>query len=301
MNTRVSEVIEFHRYCCWNDSIVMQLKAYADVRGLNVEQREWLVLFYGLSYCVPTAIVCLEHLPEILRNPEAFWRKYKDRLIFQSDRRWVKFNDRFAPSFVDFVKKGILRQLRGSGAVDLERALGLIQSVSYFARFAAFLTLEAYCFMFQRPTINDSLDWKHGDTATSGMLNVLCLDNEANEFDRTGVLTQSVKMLDHALQYIQSKIPPQDGRSVLFVETNLCAYRKLFKGTRYVGYYVDRVQGELELMLRNFPEHRAELNALFDARAAAMPVHTLGELNGWHGIRKHLCKHYIQTGRWLVG
>lgn len=300
MNTRVDEFVEMHRHCCWNDSIVMQLKAYADIRGFNTEQREMLVLFYGLSYCVPTAIVCLEHLTEIFERPDVFWTKYKDRLIFQSDRRWVKFNNRFVPSFVDFVKKGIFRQLRGKGALDLERALGLVQNASYFARFAAFLTLEAYCFMFQRPTFNDSIDWKHGDTATSGILNALGLDNEADEFDRTGTLRRDTQTLDNALRFIQSKIPPQDGRSALFVETNLCAYRKLFKGTRYVGYYVDRVQGELEKTLLNFPEHSDALNMLYDARAAALPLKVLGELNGWHGIRKNLCRHYIETGDWRV-
>ena len=300
MSTRVDEFIAMHRFCCWNDSIVMQLKAYADIRGFNSEQREWLVLFYGLSYCVPTSIVCFEHLPEILENPEGFWGRYKSRLIFQSDRRWVKFNDRFAPSFVDFVKKGVFKQLRGCGAIDLGRALGLVQGVSYFARFAAFLTLEAYCFMFQRPTVNDYIDWKHGDTATSGLLNALGLDREADEFDESGVLRRPAHTLDNALRYIQSKIPPRDGRSALFVETNLCAYRKLFKGPRYVGYYVDRVQNELERTIKEFPEHSKALNMLYDASAAVLPLRVLGELNGWHGVRKELCSYYLKTGEWYV-
>ena len=278
----------------------MQLKAYADVRNLGTDLREWLVLFYGLSYSVPTSIVCLEHLEELLNDPEAFWEKFKPRLIFQSDRRWVKFNNRFVPSFKDFVRKGIFRQLRGRESLDLENALGVIQGVSYFARFAAFLTLEAYCFMFQRQTFNDSLDWRHGDTATSGMLNVLGLDSEANEFDKTGILKRPVSLLDKYLGYIQEQIPLRDGRSVLFVETNLCAYRKLFKGTRYAGYYVDRVQDELERTLAAFQEHSAALNTLYDARAASLPVSSLGELNGWHGIQKPLCKHYLRTGEWRV-
>lgn len=300
MNTRLDEFIEFHRYCCWNDSIVIQLKAYADLCGLSQTQREWLVFFYSMTYSIPSAIICLKHFEEIKSNPELFWSRFKSKLIFQSDRRWVKFNNQFVGSFLDFAQKGVFKALRGNDAIDLDKALAMVQKVSYFARFSAFLFLEAYCFMFQRQTFNDGIDWKHGDTATSGMMNVLRFDSEANEFDKTGRLLVSEPVLSAAVKYIQGRIPENDCKSTLFIETTLCAFRKHFKGTRYVGYYVDRVQGELEETIKTLPEHLDELVKLYDARAAVLPIRQLGEFNGWHGIRKKLCKHYILTGDWHV-
>ena len=130
MSTRVKEFVEFHSYCCWNDSIVAQLKTYADLRNLSAEQREWLVLFYGLSYSIPSAIVCFENLQQIKTAPQQFWNENKTRLIFQSDRRWVKFNNQFVKSVIDFKQKRIFaprdpfgsckaRQVEQKGAVLL--------------------------------------------------------------------------------------------------------------------------------------------------------------------------------------
>lgn len=299
MSSRVAEFVEFHRFCCWNDSIVIQLKSYADIKGLSVEQREYLVLFYALSYSVPTAIVCLDNLDRIKRDPEGFWSENKDKLIFQSDRRWVKFNNMFARSFKDFEQKCVFRQLRGKEKLDLEKSIGIVQKVCYFARFAAFLFLEAYCFMFGVKTFNDGIDWLKGDTATSGMLNVLGFDRFADEFDEKSILYVPPEKLSEALKTIQKMIPEQDCRSAIYVETTLCAFRKHFKGTRYAGYYVDRVLGELWQMKKFFPAFR-DLDLLLDARAAVIPVRMLGEYNGWSGIRKKLCKHYIATGDWHV-
>lgn len=301
MSTRVVEFVEFHKFCCWNDSIVVQLKSYADLKRLTLEQREYLVLFYSLSYSIPTAIVCLANLEQIKRDPEAFWSEHKENLIFQSDRRWVKFNNMFAPAFLDFEKKGILKQLRGMDMLDAGKSIELIQKVCYFARFGAFLFLEAYCFMFEKKTFNDSIDWLNGDTATSGMLNVLGLDGCAEMFDDKNKLLVKKELLDYGMQKIQSMISPNDFcRSIIFIETTLCAYRKHFKGTRYVGYYVDRVLQELIRMQKSFPDFRGDFDLLYTARAAAIPLRMLGEINGWQGIRKKLCKHYIQTGDWRV-
>lgn len=300
MSTRLDEFVEFHKYCCWNDSIVVQLKAYADICGLSTEQREWLVFFYSLSYSIPTAVICLENFDKINADPDEFWYKFKPGLVFQSDRRWVKFNNQFAKSFNDFKRKRIFEQLRGNGAIDVGKSIALIQSVSYYARFAAFLFLEAYCFMFQRTTINDCMDWKKGDTATSGMLNALGLDNHANEFDRSGRLFVSEQVLDSALAHVQARTTTGLEKSVLFIETTLCAYRKHFKGTRYVGYYVDRVQQEVELTKKAFPMYAGILNRIYDARISVLNPGLLGECNGWHGVRKKLLKHYLKTGDWRV-
>ena len=126
------------------------------------------------------------------------------------------------------------------------------------------------------------------------------LDDHADYFDKTGKLVVPAKTLDSVLSYIQSSTPDAIGKSALFVETTLCAYRKHFKGTRYVGYYVDRVLQELVETIKNFPQHKNALNVLYDARAAVIPTRHLGELCGWRGVRKKLCKHYIETGDWHV-
>lgn len=299
MNTRLDDFVNFHNYCCWNDSIVIQLKAYADLKGYDQKQREAFVLFYAITYCIPSSIVCMNNFDEIQNNTEAFWDKHWKRLRFTSDRRWVKIDNKFCECYRDVTKKRILEQLRQEKTIDLIKYMGLIQKCYFFGRFSAFLFLEAYCFMFQKRTTGDYLDWKNGDTCTSGMMNVLGFDKEADLFDEKEVLLVPEKTLTEALHKVLDKTPDGVSKSVLFIETNLCAYRKLFKQTRYVGYYVDRVQEEIEKMSKEYPEYQKDFNDLYVARSVVLPIKHLGELNGWKGIRKQKCSQYIRTGKWL--
>ena len=71
------------------------------------------------------------------------------------------------------------------------------------------------------------------------------------------------------------------------LETSLCAYYKLFRATRYVGYYIDRQMLEIEKMEKLAPDG-ADWNLLWKFRREHFHTSALGEVQGWHGIRKNL-------------
>ena len=80
------------------------------------------------------------------------------------------------------------------------------------------------------------------------------------------------------------------------LETSLCAYRKFYKGTRYNGYYLDRMLEELVYFKRNYPEYDKITDELYDIRSKCFQHDYLGEYHGWFGVRKELKKLYKEYG-----
>lgn len=97
-------------------------------------------------------------------------------MLFQSDRKYLKMNDRFISSYFDFKNKDIFGILRYKENINFEETIKLIESCYSFGRFSAFLFLETYGEIFECEFSNNKLDWNNGQTVTSGILNVLGKD-----------------------------------------------------------------------------------------------------------------------------
>ena len=98
------------------------------------------------------------------------------------------------------------------------------------------------------------------------------------------------------LDALVEKLEQDCGANFTDIESTICAYSKLFKGTRYLGYYIDRFQEELIQALKNdYPEK--DMYTLFGLRARVTPNAYLGEFMGWAGIRKERNKLWLKEGR----
>ncbi len=302
MPTRLNDYRDFHICFYRYDNLAAQMKAYADVMDYGNRERRELVALYSLCYCLPSSIVMMERRKELEKDAEGFYRRNKDKLIFQSDRKYLKLRDAFPKAYRELFASDVFDWLDSQGGlVDVERAVRRISQMYQFGRFGSFLLLEAYMAMFGADSCNDDIDWTKGDTVTSGMLHVLGLDKEAELWDKEEILRVPVETLDKTLSKLQKSIPKADGNSASYMETSLCAYRKLFKGSRYLGYYTDRLLGELVQTMKVYPEHNDALLKVYDARAISVPPEYLGEVCGWRGVRKEKCKEYQRTGKWRQG
>ena len=292
---RIQDFVSFHEESCLADSIVEPMRVYLSISGNNNEEaKKQAVLLYSLTYSVPTTVVLLNKLSEMKKDINEFWKKYKSKLLFQSDRKYIKICNRFAKSYEDFWNNNIYEKL--SETEDFDKAIKIIENCYGFGRFSAFLFMETYGAVFGKKYTNNKLDWKNGATVTSGMFNVLGLDKKADEWDREHILFCNPESLDKIADAILKVV--SRGKELAVLETNLCAYRKLFKGSRYLGYYSDRVLEEIYYTIEKFPECSKELNLLFKARAMVIPEKYLGEKQGWKGIRKDMKKYYINNGVW---
>lgn len=290
---RLSEFCRYHiEGDC--DCDVVLLRQYAKDNHLNTEQIWKLCYFFAITYNVPSAIVLFENRHKDLVN-------LRDTIIFQSDRKWVKFEDRFErlidfyrrrmPTFEEFFKRN-----NKNGKLSLNSAFyDICKHWYYFKRFSTFLFLDTLISITQIKVEQDlKLTWQLGVTVTSGMLNLLGLDKQADKFDSSGLLAVETSILDTALRELQIEIIKRGGDPTISnVEGTLCGYRKHFKQSRYNGYYLDRMLEEIQKIKLNHPD---VANKVLKLRSQCYPPAVLGECGGWKGIRKNLKKHYFITG-----
>lgn len=270
------------------------MRPYAKSRNLDLESCLWLAVLYGLSYSCTTTMRFLEEFPTISNvKPKAlklFWSAKKDSLWFNPDKKYLKNNDQVIPAI-----KSIYKISHGNLTEYLEPLLAdgfdatykeIIKNWRFFGPHGAYLFFDALYGM-QPAYYSDPehLDWKNcGQTVVEGMAHLLGDDEaiQTKQYD----LNRYNKMLD--------KLAARFGKPKIVLESNLCFFRKLFKGSRYLGYYADR----------NLMECHATADILqkdygidvWDLRKKTTQDDLRGEIHGWDAIRKDRLKLFLQTG-----
>lgn len=280
------------------------LREIAERRNMTPQERYELAYFYAVTYCIMSALTMMDEKEQIYRDPEGYAESHLKTLIFQSDRRYTRVNGNFAKMLRQFTddlrdEKAFREAVCSKDGVVLQKALNEISRWFFFGRFGAYLFIETYCRVTGLPLKGEyRFDWKEGDTATSGLLNVFGFDRTAADFDRTGKLPEAALVkLDIMLSKLIYEISKKGGSTNLTeIETSLCAYRKFYKGTRYNGYYLDRILEELVWFQDRYGRTKS-IDEVYEIRAAMFEPKYLGEKHGWKGVRKQCKTLYKQTGQ----
>ena len=282
------------------------LRAYAEAARFNAQDRFDLAYFYATTYCCVSAVYLLQHRNDITADPAAFAEAHRQKLIFQSDRKYVRMRDTFKRMLAEW-SQSITHQQRefatatvaNAGTVDTEKALKWVLNWYFFSRFSAYLFVETYCdITAQEATRANGLNYE-GDSMTfaGGACYVYGLDTDAQYIQKNHRLPFDSEFFESMIRGIQERVKRAGGDdSLVKLETSLCAYEKFFKGTRYNGYYADRMLGEIQTMKR-VPEFAQACQDVLSARSRAIADKYLGERHGWDGIRKELKKSYQRTQR----
>lgn len=271
------------------------LLPYAQENGLALEDKLWMAYLYGMSYSCTTVFRFKTEFPTLScvkpKKLREFWQDNKENLWFQPDKRYLKNNDQIVPAIKS------LYQLSGGNLESyltplLEQGFDvtykeILKKWRFFGPHGAYLFFDAiYGLCPELYSDPSDLDWKNcGKTVPEGMAHLLGLDEQALHkepfnFERFG---KNVTMLSK--KFNQPKV---------IVESVLCAFRKLFKGTRYVGYYADRM---LEECLAESKILEKECNIdVWKYREQTIPDYMRGEVHGWDGIRKQKCKDFLSLG-----
>lgn len=283
------------------------LKAYADEHELNRQQRFDLAYFYSVTYCIPSALIIFYQKDEMLKEPYRWADKHIGRILFQSDRRYARLNGNFR-QMLNYYREHLqnaddyIKKTSTGNKIVLDKALAETQGWYFFGRFGAFLFVETLCRLLGWEIENaDTIEWKDGDTATSGLMNLFALDKSADYFDKTDKLPQNItqEKLDDLLHRTIAHIQAAGGvTSIAEVETSLCAYRKFYKGSRYNGYYLDRQLEEL-VHYEKVPGCGVIVRDLYRLRRKLFRPQYLGEIGGWKGVRKDCKTLYKRTGRMM--
>lgn len=275
------------------------LKAYADKHGLDGHERFDLAYFFSVVYCVESGVILFQNRESIRWDADSAAARLKPQMIFQSDRKYMGMRDCFVKALQFWARSNLEAQVGkfiNNGVLMLEDATRHVQRWYMFGRFSAYLFLETYATLLDTPVTDMTIEWKHGDTATSGILNLFGHDAEAEEFDKKGRLLIPSERLDRYLERVKEYVAKTGGdTNTTKLETSLCAYRKLYKASRYNGFYLDRMLAEL-VWYRKHPEHERLTEELFSLRGKLFPDELLGEKHGWNGIRSEAKKLYREYG-----
>lgn len=176
-----------------------------------------LIYYYTMTYHIPSALLMLRAGAE---------RVPRKRLNFRTDRRYVRCGDNYARLLRELTpdKQERLQELRTT-----EGAYNEVRDWYFFGRYAAYLFLEVYCNVF-RPGWLDNIKygWEANENYTKGA-ELIC-----GTKDRT------------ALDAFLERAKKDTGDNAFAIETSLCAVAKFAKGTRWDGFYTERMLNEAD-------------------------------------------------------
>ena len=289
-----------------NDSDVYNLKSLCS--STNLDSYVWAAFLYSTCYSVQTTALLMSYFPDIQSATQEklrkFWEIYKSRLIFQSDRRYVKIMDKFV-HIVESYKSKVQEKSQS------EIILGLMKesqscvyrwftSIYYCGRFSAMLFMEAVYGLFGIDLTQESyLDWNSCKTCAQGIFVIFYQDNLSNEISKRNPTKTEKKWLEWALSEIIQYTEKYLGFKANFARIigYLCSYFKLYKQTRYLEFYTDRRLEELRHYEKVLPEFDFLWKKLYHIRKQNVPNEILGEIKGWNGIRKEKCKEFVLYGK----
>ena len=295
------------------------LGEYAKKLKLDKDETVMMCWFMSCTYNEITCAFLHEKFlwktlnPKTVRNYcRDFWDKYKEDLIFGSARVYAKSMDWFPVLMENFIRHTKNRPYRWlkhlckpDPAQTYYSIIKELEEFHYVGRFARDLFMESIMYLQDYVGIEivepEILDWGKCGNLTSGILNIFYLDEEANEFDKTGKIPDGVtkaqlsEYLDIVRKEIHRTYPEQDDDINLFVG-KVCSFRNLFKNSRYGGFHHDRELGWLIQYQEKFPELNIVWENLFNLRAEMFSHRFLGEFHDWSDIRRERKKLWLTYG-----
>lgn len=268
---------------------------FADDNQFDTETRLWMAFLYGLSYSCTTVMRFTTKFPTLSQvTPKAvkqFWAEERDTLWFQPDKKYLKNNNQVVPAIRSIYKLShgnmsqYLLPLLKQGFDTTYKEI--TKTWQFFGPHGAYLFFDAiYGLLPELYTNPEHLDWKHcGQTVPEGMAHVLGLDEQALHQEPYDIEKYN-RVVDRLCQLTE--------QPKVIIESTLCFFRKLFKGTRYLGYYADR-QLEECIAVSNILAKDCGID-IWSYRKRSCSDYLRGEDNNWDGIRKERCHLFLKTG-----
>ena len=268
----------------------MVLSQYANESQLTHESKLLLAYLYGMCYNPLTTIYLYEEYPfsEERTHQEEWWQSHKSMLEFQQDKAKIKYMDSLVPSIASLqlcwneLYQAVFQK-------DFLSVKQVVKSIRFFGNHATYLMYDVLECIYGNalPSLPQSIDWNAHRLPAEGMLHLIGRD-ELVPLKNKSLSKDILNGLDDALRVLLNTT----NLGILETESVLCAYRKLFKQTRYVGYYRDR---HLEnIKSAQVPSRIVDFN--LRVRQELLPKELLGEFSGWDGIRKEKCKEFVLYG-----
>lgn len=183
--------------------------------GLSKWNSFRLAYYYATTYHIPSALQLLsDH-----NTP-------KDKLKFRTDRRYVRIGNTFN-RIMSALSPILLEEL--DKATTTTEQYKIVSGWYYFGRYAAFLFLEVWAKLSGKQIVDDFL-----------------LKFEPNEnYTRGAEIIAETQNREKLTAFIErAKADTKD--NIFSLETSLCAVEKIRKGTRWNGFYTERMLNDIK-------------------------------------------------------
>lgn len=292
------------------------LTEYASRRNLTEEECVTLAFIMGNVYSELTAIFMFEswnrQCPD-KKELDEFLKKWNDKIVYGSARKWLRYCDRAWTTFNWFIEETDRRPMEWFKTIAVgnnEREVydnikaGSMECPEY-GRFASDLFNEILMIFSKAGMIttklksDESIDFYEGDNLTSGMFNIMYMDDKADDYDKNRNLTQEeFDMLKNKLLWVKDLYQETFKTDIdvpLFV-TKVCSFRNCFKGKRGGGYHHYRQLKYLREFEKIAPERQDLWNECYDIRKKVYPSILRGEDHGIYDIPKGLTRWWLDHG-----
>lgn len=191
------------------------ISSLADHYNLSMWDSFRLAYYYTTTYHIPSAL-------KLLNNHNTA----KADLKFRTDRRYVRIGNNFS-RIMQQLTPALLEEL--NKATTTTEQYKIVSGWYFFGRYAAFLFLEVWAKLHKKQITDD-----------------LALKFEPDEnYTRGAEIIAQTQNKDALRAFIEcAKV--DTGDNVFSLETSLCAVTKLKKGTRWNGFYTERLLSDIQ-------------------------------------------------------
>lgn len=269
------------------------LAEYSRLCDLDDKQNVFLSFLYGMTYSSISSIQMFKEWVHDEEQMTAWWYRNKERLHFQNDKRYIKNMNQYVPALMSYLNNEDYIVEAVMNKTFLEARKVCLNRLRFFGEHALYLMYDVLMTIYGSDfgSIPDRIEWQtNGATVAEGMYRLLGWD-EKLPIKKLGIEKNLIPELDKNAYSVASIVELKMGD----LESVLCAYAKLFKQTRYFGYYLDRHLGDLFEYENKAPRKILEFN--WDFRKSHINHEYLGEFQNWSGIRKEKCKEFVLYGK----
>ena len=265
---------------------------------LSIEQRYWVAFIYTIFYHNATTFLFMQEFPELekvdLPRLDRWLAKHEATLLFQKDRRWNRF--KVSAMVKDYIKvlggkkqHEFFSQFVTPDPAESFRNVWnwmMKEGVYNVGRHSAVAWIETLMRCLNYPVEPDSRVMTAAGSSLEGLALALNVEYEDSKTFQKWLLEQAPDLMRDC-----------GTDDWMYFETVCCAYKGLVKGNRYLGYYLDRMAGEIADGQRLGAEG-VNWNTLWEIRREVFPRAFLGELQAepWKAIRKDRLSEFEDTG-----
>lgn len=295
------------------------LTEYARRNNLNEEQCILLSFIMGNVYSEITTIFMFESWNKTcpdLKQVDEFLKEWNDTIVYGSARKWVRYGNRAWTTMNWFVKTTDRKVLPWFNNIAVgKNSREVYDNVKTaamvcpeYGRFASDLFNEILMIFYKNNFISknlksdESINFYEGANLTSGLFNIMYMDDRANLYDKDKKLTsEEFDMLMETLLSLKSlyeKMYPEKKIDVPLFVTKVCSFRNCFKGRRGGGYHHYRQLKYIRHFEKIAPKHKDLWAECYDIRKTVYPSILRGEDHGVYDIPKELSKWWLKHG-WI--